>query len=98
MYKWLFLIFLNLAFAGELKTTSLACLKHGQSGRVGGVPGKNGWVLNPKCCKGLVDRESLEVCGKAYGGGYVYVCLKCGDGICDSKVESSCNCPADCKK
>lgn len=98
LWVFLFLIVINKASASDLKTNSMSCLKHGESGSVGGVPGKSGWVLKPKCCKGLVDRESLAVCGKAYGGGYVYVCLKCGDGICDSKAESNCNCPEDCKK
>lgn len=25
-----------------------------------------------------------------------YLCLACGDGICDVKYENNCNCPEDC--
>lgn len=87
-----------LASAENPKQNLKSCLSVGESGSVGGVPGKNGWKLNPKCCQGLKDRESLAVCGTPYGGGYVYACLQCGDKICDSKFESHCNCPEDCKK
>lgn len=75
----------------------VVCLSEGQKGFVAGVPGLKGWKLEPPCCAGLKDRESLSVCGKAFGGGYAYVCVTCGDLKCDARYESICNCPEDCK-
>ena len=76
-------------------TTPDRCLELGESGaQVGEQPIKE---LKRKCCEGLVDKVSLEVCGKGIGGGYIYSCIKCGDGTCDINYESKCNCPEDCK-
>lgn len=74
-----------------------ACLGLGEENSAPGVPGKAGWKLDPPCCPGLTDRESLKVCGQGHGGGYAHICIKCGDGKCDSRYESKCNCPGDCQ-
>ena len=54
------------------------------------------------CCAGLkqILRSSAfdANCVGAWGGSNPYLCLACGDGVCDSKYESKCNCPADCSK
>ncbi|MAZ49047.1 MAG: hypothetical protein CME65_10815 [Halobacteriovoraceae bacterium] len=71
------------------------CLELGESAQQAGeLPIKD---LKRKCCKGLVDRTSVDVCGKGIAGGYIYSCIKCGDGTCDRNNESKCNCPEDCK-
>lgn len=74
-----------------------ACLAEGESASIRGVPGDDGWQLKEKCCEGLVDREAIEVCGKGIAGGYIYVCVACGDGECQNNFENKCNCPEDCK-
>lgn len=48
MKKIILITLINIAFANEFKADSLNCLKHGESGNVGGVPGKSGWILNCK--------------------------------------------------
>lgn len=53
------------------------------------------------CCDGLIvemkKQYYTQECGfNAPTGGYTGVCIACGDGICDSKYESKCNCPIDC--
>jgi hypothetical protein len=81
----------------SMRQIGKGCLEKGREGIVGGVPGPKGWVLPHPCCPGLKDREAISVCGTPYGGGYKYSCIACGDGKCDSKNESSCNCAEDCK-
>lgn len=71
------------------------CLELGETAtQAGELPIKD---LKRKCCKGLVDKVSVDVCGKGIAGGYIYACVNCGDGKCDSNYESKCNCPEDCK-
>ena len=61
--------------------------------------------MSTQCCKGLkhriqknqFDENCVNLFEKYGGGGYVGICLACGDGVCDSKYESKCNCPEDCK-
>lgn len=55
------------------------------------------------CCGDLVEiiekRGFQSDCRKAPcmdGSGYHKICSNCGDGICDSRYESKCNCPTDC--
>lgn len=73
------------------------CLELGQQGSIAGVPGPKGWDLKQKCCAGLKDRTTLATCDTPAGGAYNYTCLACGDGMCDAKLESKCNCTEDCK-
>ncbi len=73
------------------------CLKLGERSAEGGVPGSDGWKLTKPCCKPLVDRTAADNCPNTLLGGYVYVCLACGDGKCDGAHENKCNCPEDCK-
>lgn len=80
----------------ELESES-ACLDIGETGQVKGEPGPDGWKLKQKCCEGLVDKESIEVCGKGITGGYIYTCVACGDGVCERDIENRCNCAEDCK-
>ncbi len=57
--------------------------------------------MSIQCCKGLKHRAQKEyfnwLCQEQPVGGYYGICLSCGDGICDKKLESRCNCPEDCK-
>jgi len=61
--------------------------------------------MSIQCCKGLkhrlrkeyFDENCTNLFEKYGGGGYAGICLACGDGICDEKFESKCNCPEDCK-
>ncbi|MEO9236321.1 MAG: hypothetical protein ABI421_23470 [Polyangiaceae bacterium] len=52
------------------------------------------------CCAGLQSADIKEdfdsTCASRGAGGYAGVCLACGDGVCDSRFETKCNCPADC--
>lgn len=73
------------------------CLEEGETGNQRGDKNAPDWELKKKCCEGLVDREEVDICGKGITGGYVYACIKCGDGVCDSNNESKCNCPEDCQ-
>ena len=90
-------IFLCLLLAPIISFSEQAekCLNLGETSSVGGVP-RGEWKLDPPCCSGLTDRETIVVCGSEYGGGYAYICLKCGDNNCDHKLENTCNCPEDC--
>ncbi len=92
----LLIVCFSLPVFAEESLSPNVCLKEGETSSVGGIPGNDGWKLNPPCCQGLIDRESIRVCGTGYAGGYVYACLKCGDKICDSKSENNCNCREDC--
>ncbi len=91
-----FLILVLISIDGFAADKNQTCLKEGETASIGGVPDSDGWKLKLKCCVGLSDIESLDVCGKGSGGGYNYVCTNCGDGLCNEKYESSCNCPKDC--
>lgn len=61
---------------------------------------------NKTCCNNLtalIPKDSCSVCLSSempcptiVGAGTM--CIACGDGICDSKYENSCNCPSDCIK
>jgi hypothetical protein len=50
------------------------------------------------CCPGLVAKDDCEYmngicsCPKCL----CFICLDCGDGVCDESVEHPCNCPEDC--
>lgn len=81
----------------ESNSKKVVCLFEGQKGFVAGVPGLKGWTLDPPCCAGLKGREPLSVCGKAFDGGYAYVCVTSSDLKCDARYESICNCPEDRK-
>lgn len=52
------------------------------------------------CCAGLTRSNLKEDygpdCEPGTLGGYAGVCLPCGNGVCEEKIESKCNCPADC--
>lgn len=55
------------------------------------------------CCDNLVEiiekRGFQSDCKKTplrEGPGYHNICSNCGDGICDNRYESKCNCPTDC--
>jgi len=60
-------------------------------------PGKD---MSAQCCPGLehvAQREYFdESCDELAMLGYYGICIACGDGTCDTKVESECNCPEDC--
>lgn len=62
------------------------------------VPGDD---MGIQCCEGLMHRQQKEVysdnCKVEFYAWYASICLNCGDGVCDSKYESRCNCPEDCK-
>ncbi len=62
-----------------------------------------GEAMSPgyECCEGLIEGTSLSsteivngVC--AFSVGSFGTCLACGDGVCDSEYENSCNCEKDC--
>lgn len=52
------------------------------------------------CCAGLTRSNFKEdygdECQPGAIGGYAGVCLPCGNGVCEEKFESKCNCPEDC--
>jgi hypothetical protein len=54
-----------------------------------------------RCCGGLKERAQKwaydENCKIHPMGGNYGICLACGNGVCDTKYESKCNCPEDCK-
>lgn len=63
--------------------------------------GEEGDVYGKKCCSGLT---SVPINVEPYDGnclgeyppyGTQFLCIKCGDGVCDLK-ENKCNCPQDC--
>ena len=70
------------------------CMKLGEGETLGGIPDPGGWSTN--CCPNLVNRDSKDDCELNLVGGYSYVCINCGDKVCDQKYESKCNCPEDC--
>ncbi|RZA07523.1 MAG: hypothetical protein EOP11_07440 [Proteobacteria bacterium] len=82
--------------AAKAVGSQAACLLAGTGGSMAGVPPPGGWKLDPPCCAGLVDRESVGVCGQGGGGAYAYTCVPCGNGACDPG-ENHCNCAEDCK-
>lgn len=93
--------FLSVSMPGQSSAQSPqegACLKLGERGSQGGIPNDphGGWILDHPCCKPLIDREPAGI--PPYGGGYAYMCIACGDGVCDPKYENATNCPEDCKK
>lgn len=59
------------------------------------------------CCAGLQEWErgmdtrkvidGVCVTTEMISGNPIGVCLACGDGKCDQKIETVCNCPEDCK-
>jgi len=53
-----------------------------------------------ECCDGLVSIRKKQYfdafCVWNPPTGYMGVCSNCGDGICDSDIETKCNCPKDC--
>lgn len=57
--------------------------------------------MSIQCCEGLKHRTQKdyfdEDCKEEPVAGYTGICLACGDGKCDSRYESRCNCPEDCK-
>lgn len=73
------------------------CKAHGEIPRYT-APGDD---MSIQCCEGLKHRTQKEYfdedCKTEFVGGYIGICLACGDGICDSTYESECNCPEDCK-
>jgi hypothetical protein len=71
------------------------CKGVGQGASFGGVPPPGGWP-DENCCAGLVAREVASSCKFKMVGGYSFVCLRCGDKLCDTNLENSCNCPEDC--
>jgi len=63
--------------------------------------GKEGQLpVNGVCCEGLVKKGDAKINKKTEECLYMrhLICLKCGDGECNSKYENKCNCPEDCKK
>ena len=57
------------------------------------------------CCPGLIPTFPLEDFNKNCANTYLesgptgatnYLCLACGDGVCDGKYENKCNCSEDC--
>ena len=98
------MVLVSLASAQSDDERSLSsCRKAGEEFSVGGIPQEGGWPKEAiDCCPSLVDREKKEnfddQCHGLLMGGYTGVCLFCGDGSCDSKLESKCNCPEDCSR
>ncbi|MBL7169426.1 MAG: hypothetical protein ISS48_00210 [Candidatus Aenigmarchaeota archaeon] len=78
---------------------SFGCKSHGEILEY--TPGDD---MSIQCCQGLThslqkdlfDENCTNLFEKHAYGGYAGICLACGDGICDSKHESKCNCPEDC--
>lgn len=58
-------------------------------------------LMDAQCCDGLVVKVQKEFfepdCRELPYGGYAGICLTCGDGYCDKKVENRCNCQEDCE-
>ncbi|MBU0964666.1 hypothetical protein KKC06_06530, partial [Patescibacteria group bacterium] len=52
-----------------------------------------------KCCEGLLLKDPLNAFRDdcEAGEGFGTVCIACGDSMCDSTYESTCNCPEDCE-
>lgn len=76
---------------GQAFVKELPCAQFGQSL----LPGH-------KCCEGLFSSTPIGathldtngICSYLTGGWAI--CLKCGDGVCDSTTENYCSCPKDC--
>lgn len=64
--------------------------------------GENRHESDPKCCPGLVERNEKGIYGDKCLplpniGISLPICIACGDGVCNGKLENECNCPEDCK-
>jgi hypothetical protein len=70
------------------------CLKQGEA-PTGTSMGRDKTPGND-CCQGLTAVTPKITCGKGFGG-YVGICVPCGNGICEKELENNCNCPSDCK-
>ncbi|MBU1103919.1 MAG: hypothetical protein KJ600_05165 [Nanoarchaeota archaeon] len=79
---------------------NVSCKKHGEVPKFTGLEDS----MAVQCCEGLIhrtqkgqyDEDCVNLFEKYGGGGYVGICLACGDGVCDSEFESVCNCEEDC--
>ena len=89
--------------------STTGCVREGQYVIATTLPGVNSTPVGPQsCCAGLTmytrgGNESVQngVCVPFQHPGMVgsYLCVKCGDGICNAAAgENVCNCPQDCKK
>jgi hypothetical protein len=87
--------------------TSTDCIAEGQYIIAHRMVGVDNTPVGPQiCCAGLTkySRSGLESVnnGKCVSNGHpgmtgTYLCVKCGDGICNKKAsEDVCNCPTDC--
>jgi len=80
--------------------TRTTCIGHGETPSYTGNPEDD---MGKQCCSGLEHRshkdnfEENENCRERLILGYKGICLDCGDGKCDKKFETQCNCPEDCK-
>ena len=87
------------------KKVEVTCSLLGQPTKDSTEPGPPMADLN-SCCAGLTPTYPLQDFDKSCVNTYLergpsgptnYLCLACGDGICDSKYENKCNCSGDCK-
>jgi len=66
--------------------------------------GPNDPNKDKKCCDDLtltLPKRAFRISASGEctpGTGFGFLCLSCGDGVCDYEYENYCNCPEDCKK